>query len=64
MTDGALKKLDWRGCRSKHRYPTEGEARAVMASIRRGRATWTRCYECSFCGGWHITKTQERRSAG
>lgn len=54
-----MSSTEWLSCRSKLRYRTEGEARQAMANIRRRRSTWTRCYECPYCLGWHLTKTQE-----
>ena len=52
----------YRMCGGKMRYRTEGDARAMMASVRRRRgAAGLRPYECPLCGGFHITHVPEPR---
>jgi len=43
-------------CRSKERYASEAEARAIaLMNAPLGRRAATRPYHCDICGGWHLT---------
>lgn len=47
-------------CGSKYRYETEQIALAAATKrVLRG-APMLRAYHCELCGGWHLTKRQER----
>jgi hypothetical protein len=44
-----------RSCLDKRRYPSRNHARdAAARNLKRG---WGACkpYQCSICGGWHLT---------
>ena len=45
----------YKACESKNRYDSREEAEDVIADCydhgRRGLS----CYECPYCGGWHLT---------
>ena len=44
-----------RGCESKARYATHGEAEEAIAACAAHGRRGLRCYRCEFCGGWHLT---------
>jgi hypothetical protein len=46
-----------RSCTSKTRYGSEADANRVAADCWKLRRTWLRVYACTFCGGFHLTKT-------
>lgn len=47
---------DWRQCRSKSRYRSEGEAQQKAKRCMAIRPLPVlRVYDCPVCNGWHIT---------
>lgn len=44
-----------KGCASKKRYPTKGEAQLAIAACAEHGRRGLSCYKCSYCGGWHLT---------
>jgi hypothetical protein len=44
-------------CARKTRYATEDRANAVAIQCWHERSTWLRAYSCTFCGGFHLTRS-------
>ena len=43
-------------CANKERYASEAEARSIaLMNAAPGRAAATKPYQCTVCGGWHLT---------
>ncbi|MDA0179106.1 hypothetical protein OJ997_02270 [Solirubrobacter phytolaccae] len=43
-------------CENKERYASEAEARSIaLMNAAPGRPAATRPYQCTICGGWHLT---------
>ncbi|MDA0172823.1 hypothetical protein OJ998_27220 [Solirubrobacter taibaiensis] len=43
-------------CETKERYASEAEARSIaLMNAAPGRAAATKPYQCTVCGGWHLT---------
>ena len=50
----------WRQCAKKTRYATEFEAEKFTRILMQRRPqTPLRAYDCTYCGGWHITHKPE-----
>lgn len=48
---------DWvKGCGSKVRYQSAGNARAVAKKVFTSRKVRLNFYHCRHCSGWHLTK--------
>ncbi len=47
--------LRYRACDRKKRYATRAEAEDAIRSCRRHGSRDLHCYECDYCGGWHLT---------
>lgn len=47
---------DWRACKSKIRYRSEGEALHARTKIGYKRDTPLEIYYCGRCNGYHLTK--------
>ena len=43
-------------CETKERYASEAEARSIgLMNAAPGRPAATKPYQCTVCGGWHLT---------
>jgi hypothetical protein len=43
-------------CETKERYASDAEARSIaLMNAAPGRPAATRPYQCTVCGGWHLT---------
>ena len=43
-------------CETKQRYASEAEARSIaLMNAAPGRPAATKPYQCTVCGGWHLT---------
>lgn len=52
--------LEKKMCTSKKRYPHRADAEeAIQLCALHGRRG-LHCYECPYCGGWHLTSKPER----
>lgn len=47
--------LRYRACDRKKRYATRAEAEDAIRACRRHGSRDLHCYECDYCGGWHLT---------
>ncbi len=47
--------LRYRACDRKKRYATRAEAEDAIRACRRHGSRDLNCYECDYCGGWHLT---------
>ena len=47
--------LRYRGCDRKKRYDSREEATEAIRSCQRHGSRDLSCYECDYCGGWHLT---------
>ena len=47
--------LRYRACDRKKRYATLAEAENAIRSCKRHGSRDLSCYECGYCGGWHLT---------
>ena len=47
--------LRYRACDRKKRYATRAEAEDAIHACRRHGSRDLHCYECDYCGGWHLT---------
>ncbi len=52
--------LRYKACDRKKRYPTRAEAEEAIRSCRRHGSPDLHCYECDYCGGWHLTHKPAR----
>ena len=53
---------EFRACGRKRRYETRVDARkAAERNSRRKDAPKIFVYECSYCGGWHLTHRRPAR---
>lgn len=59
MSKGKKRHSEWKSCRSKTRYRTEGEALHAIRRITRSRDVDLDVYFCGQCCGWHLTKRLE-----
>lgn len=50
----------YRACDRKKRYATRAEAEDAIRACRRHGSRDLNCYECEFCGGWHLTHRAAR----
>ena len=50
---------DWRSCKSKVRYRSDGEANQARTRINKKRDTPLEIYYCNRCGGYHLTRSIE-----
>ena len=50
----------YRECEAKTRYVDEHQANKGAGRCERERGLPLRAYECSFCGGWHLTRTPDK----
>lgn len=53
--EGRASELRRRGCESKNRYATRGEAEENLAWCERQGKRGLQIYECPYCDGWHLT---------
>jgi len=55
------KKDHKKGCTGKYRFPTEGDANAML---RRCAHKFDNCwaYSCPHCGGWHVGHIPEEQN--
>lgn len=52
--------LEKKMCTSKNRYPTRADAEEAIESCAEHGRRGLHCYECPYCGGWHLTSKPER----
>lgn len=50
-----------KACDRKKRYASRSEAEDAIRDCRRHGSPDLHCYECDFCGGWHLTHKPARR---
>ncbi len=48
-------RLRYKACDRKKRYATRAEAEDAIRACRRHGSRDLHCYECDYCGGWHLT---------
>ncbi len=51
----------YKACDRKKRYASRAEAEDAIRDCRRHGSPDLHCYECDFCGGWHLTHKPARR---
>lgn len=51
----------YKACDRKKRYASRSEAEDAIRDCRRHGSPDLHCYECDFCGGWHLTHKPARR---
>jgi len=49
----------WLQCDGKKKYTKKEAVTAAKDSVKRGRVRVMGYYECSFCGGWHLTHIEK-----
>lgn len=47
--------LRHKACERKKRYASRAEAEAAIRDCRRHGSRDLHCYQCPYCGGWHLT---------
>ena len=47
--------LRHKACERKKRYASRTEAEAAIRDCRRHGSRDLHCYQCPYCGGWHLT---------
>ena len=47
--------LRYKACERKKRYASRTEAEAAIRDCRRHGSRDLHCYQCPYCGGWHLT---------
>lgn len=50
-------------CARKVRYKSEADARHMVEKRARNRGVLMRVYQCSECGGWHLTHILDKAKA-
>ena len=52
--------LRYKACERKKRYATRDEAQEAIRACRSHGSRDLHCYECDYCGGWHLTHKPAR----
>ena len=48
-------RLRHKACERKKRYHTRADAESAIRDCKRHGSRDLHCYQCPYCGGWHLT---------
>lgn len=53
-------RLRYKACDRKKRYASRAEAESAIRDCKRHGSRDLHCYQCTYCGGWHLTHKSGR----